>query len=198
VAETTAQRRSERTRRRILDVTLDVIAEQGVRAVTQRRVAAAADTSVGLITYHFNSTRSMIAAALEQLAESETSRLAALTTAASELGGDRAALVELLVREVTEAGELRRRDVIASMALTLEIPRGSIERDAFDSWERAQQAFYEHVATALAAPAPEDFAIFLAATVDGLALYSAITTDPGGHAAAARLGLEQLLRLNGN
>ncbi len=41
------------TRERILHATLRTIAEQGVGAVSNRRVAAAAGVALGSLTYHF-------------------------------------------------------------------------------------------------------------------------------------------------
>lgn len=43
------------TRERILRITLELIGEEGIAAVTNRRVAAAAGVSLGSLTYHFSS-----------------------------------------------------------------------------------------------------------------------------------------------
>lgn len=190
----TGRPRGDRTRRRILDATLGVIADDGVRAVTQRRVSAAAGASVGLITYHFTSTESLIAAALEQLAESETRRLTELHARAVELGDDLDGLIELLVDEVAQVAGPRKRDVIASFALTLEIPRGTVERLAFDTWEQAQNTLYRAIASAAGSDDPVADGNFLLASSDGLALYSAVTTDPQTMRDAARAGFDRLLR----
>jgi TetR/AcrR family transcriptional regulator, regulator of biofilm formation and stress response len=190
--------RGDRTRRRILDVTLDVIAEQGVRAVTQRHVSAAAEASVGLITYYFSSTESLIAAALDQLAAAEAQRLTAAYVRATELGGDLDALADLLVEDVAESAAARRRDVIAGVALTLEIPKGTVARTSFEDWERAQQQFYRAIATAAGAAEPEAAWRFLMASVDGMALYSAISSEPDGTwKGAAKVGFGSLLRSMG-
>jgi TetR/AcrR family transcriptional regulator, regulator of biofilm formation and stress response len=186
--------RGDRTRRRIVEATLDVIAEEGVRAVTQRRVSAAANASVGLIAYHFSSTSSLITAALEQLAEGEAKRLAEVHARALELEDDVDGLAELLVDEVVQASSVRRRDVIATFALTVEIPLGTVERLAFDAWEEAQQELYRAIAAAAGAEDPSAIGDFLMASVDGLSLYAAIAPDPGFSDEAARAGFGQLLR----
>ena len=64
---TVSTTRGEVTRQRILDATLHVIATEGVRAVTQRRVAKEANASLGLITYYFDNTTTMITSTLEDL-----------------------------------------------------------------------------------------------------------------------------------
>lgn len=190
----TSRPRGERTRRRIIEVTLDLIAEDGIRAVTQRRVAAAAEASVGLIAYYFTSTESLIAAALAELAEREARRLSALHARVLELDDDHDELVELLVDEVVESAIARKRDVIASFALTLEIPRGNIARAAFEAWEQAQFALYGAVAAAAGADDARAVTIFLLASCDGLSLYSAVSPNPEEQRRAAYAGLDRLLR----
>lgn len=185
--------RGDRTRRRILDATLDVIVEDGVRAVTQRRISAAADASVGLISYHFTSTRSLIAAALQQLAEQETRRLVEARERIDALEGDLAGLTDLLVAEVTRSGTAQRRDVIAAFALTLEIPRGTIDPMAFDAWEEAQLRYFQAIGTAAGAHDPVAVGEFLLGSTDGLAFYHALHRTPEGMVRAARAGFEHLL-----
>ncbi len=59
------QRRGERTRQAILDATLEVIAEGGVRAVTHRAVAAKADVNLSLTTYYFSDIFDMVSSAFD-------------------------------------------------------------------------------------------------------------------------------------
>ncbi|TVQ39191.1 MAG: TetR family transcriptional regulator [Wenzhouxiangella sp.] len=59
------QRRGQRTRQAILDATLEVIAEGGVRAVTHRAVAARADVNLSLTTYYFNDIFDMVSSAFD-------------------------------------------------------------------------------------------------------------------------------------
>jgi len=191
---TTLNSRGVNTRRRILDATLSVIAADGVRAVTHRRVATAAGASVGLITYYFASTDELIAATLEDLAQRETARLETMRAAVEEIGPDSDRIVDLFVEDLRRCAGVRREDAIGAMALTLEIPRERVKREAFDAWESAQIALFEAVGTAIGAEFPEGFAIFLSASMDGLELYSAIAPDPAYMESAARAGLQHLLR----
>ncbi|MFT4463877.1 MAG: TetR/AcrR family transcriptional regulator [Sodalis sp. (in: enterobacteria)] len=47
-------RRTDPDRRaRIIDATLDMIAQHGVASITHRKIAAAADVPLGSMTYHF-------------------------------------------------------------------------------------------------------------------------------------------------
>lgn len=55
------------TRERILDATLNVLADQGVAGVTMRAVAREADVAVGLANYHFDDKTTLICAALERI-----------------------------------------------------------------------------------------------------------------------------------
>jgi AcrR family transcriptional regulator len=60
------QRRAE-TRRRLLDATIDCLAEFGYAGATTRRIAERADVSVGAVTHHFQYRVDLVAAAVEEL-----------------------------------------------------------------------------------------------------------------------------------
>jgi AcrR family transcriptional regulator len=186
--------RGEGKRRRILDAALQVIASEGVRAVTHRRVAAEADASLGLIAYYFASTDALISATLEMLTERETSRLRSMVDVVLSGALDVDSLVELLVDEVSRHAGEHKDEAIASIALTLEIPRERVGREAFDEWEVAQYAFYEAVAKAVDKGDPANLATYLMASMEGLGLYAAIAPDPAHIREAARIGLGRILR----
>jgi AcrR family transcriptional regulator len=80
------QRRAE-TRRRLLDATIDCLAEFGYAGATTRRIAERAEVSVGAVTHHFQYRVDLVAAAVEELARR---RLVALRTALDGLPEDRA------------------------------------------------------------------------------------------------------------
>lgn len=67
--------RGERTRQVILDATLEVIAEGGVRAVTHRAVATKADINVSLTTYYFSDIFDMVSSAFNDFVEREKPRV---------------------------------------------------------------------------------------------------------------------------
>jgi AcrR family transcriptional regulator len=62
------------TRERILRATLRLIAEGGVAEVTNRRVAAAAEVSLGSLTYHFASQAELLRESLLLYVDEETTR----------------------------------------------------------------------------------------------------------------------------
>ncbi|WP_159701601.1 TetR/AcrR family transcriptional regulator [Arthrobacter sp. 18067] len=186
--------RGELRRSNILDATLRVIALEGVRAVTHRRVAAEAEASVGLITYYFSSTDSLISATLDALAADEAKQMGQLQTRINEASGDIDMLTEILVKEVAERSHVRRDRALAGLALTLEIPRLSIDRVAFARWESAQEGAYAALLTALGREPEPELVEFLSATLDGLFLYAVITPKPENVESASRAGLAHLFR----
>jgi AcrR family transcriptional regulator len=61
-------------RERMLRATLELIAEGGIAAVTNRRVAASAGVSLGSLTYHFDSQTQLLRESLLLYVEEETAR----------------------------------------------------------------------------------------------------------------------------
>ncbi|MDQ8043833.1 MAG: TetR/AcrR family transcriptional regulator [Solirubrobacteraceae bacterium] len=80
------QRRAE-TRRRLLDATIECVAELGYSGATTRRIAERAEVSVGAVTHHFQYRVDLVAAAVEELVRR---RLVALRQALDALPDDRA------------------------------------------------------------------------------------------------------------
>jgi AcrR family transcriptional regulator len=56
----------QRTRTRLLDAALDLLAERGEDALTLRELTTAAEANVAAVSYHFGSLRSLCDAAVEQ------------------------------------------------------------------------------------------------------------------------------------
>src|SRR3954466_7453516 len=67
----TDQRRAtgERTRARLMDAALDLLAERGEEGVTLRELTDAADANVAAVSYHFGSLKSLFDAAVEDALE---------------------------------------------------------------------------------------------------------------------------------
>ena len=67
----TDQRRAAglRTRSRLMDAALDLIAERGAQRVTLRELTDAADANVAAVSYHFGSLESLCDAAIENALE---------------------------------------------------------------------------------------------------------------------------------
>ena len=75
---------SRRTRDAIVAATVEIVARDGVAAVTHRRVAAEAGISLSSTTWHFATKGDILEAALRWSAEHEVARIAAI---ADRLGG---------------------------------------------------------------------------------------------------------------
>src|SRR3977135_2092105 len=59
----------ERTRTRLMEAALDLIAERGEEGVTLRELTDAADANVAAVGYHFGSLKSLCDAAIDQALE---------------------------------------------------------------------------------------------------------------------------------
>ncbi|MGH2938584.1 MAG: TetR/AcrR family transcriptional regulator [Solirubrobacterales bacterium] len=75
------RRRAPETRERILRATLALLAEEGTAALSNRRIAAAADISLGSLTYHFPSQASLLRESLLLYVGEEVERLEAIAAA---------------------------------------------------------------------------------------------------------------------
>jgi AcrR family transcriptional regulator len=122
------QRRAagERTRKRLMEAALDLIAEHGEEGVTLREVTDSADANVAAVSYHFGSLRSLCEAAIEQALELY---LDAQQEAVSSLGPEStiddlaAAFVRPMITALTKGG--RDFDVMRIVARSgIDPPRG--------------------------------------------------------------------------
>jgi AcrR family transcriptional regulator len=75
------RRRAPETRERILRATLALLAEEGTAALSNRRIAAAADVSLGSLTYHFPSQAELLRESLLLYVNEEVERLEAVAAA---------------------------------------------------------------------------------------------------------------------
>jgi DNA-binding transcriptional regulator YbjK len=156
------------TRERILRTTLDLIGREGIGAVTNRRVADAAEVSLGSLTYHFDSQVDLLRESLLLFVGEEVVRLEGI---AADLRRRRpsieqvAAEVEQIVRESRQ-----RIQQLAEIELHLRAARDPELRDA----SRRCFVAYEDVAAAalemLEVPDPRRHARSIVALMYGLAL----------------------------
>src|SRR4051794_35661316 len=56
----------EQTRQRLIDATLDLLAERGESGASLRAITDAADANVAAVSYHFGSKETLVRAAIEQ------------------------------------------------------------------------------------------------------------------------------------
>src|SRR2546423_5986105 len=128
------QRRAagERTRTRLMEAALDLIAERGEEGVTLRELTDAADANVAAVSYHFGSLKSLCDAAIDQALESYLDAQEAAVSALppeSTLEELAAAFARPMINALTKGG--RDRAVIRIVARAgIDPPEG---RDRFDA-----------------------------------------------------------------
>jgi DNA-binding transcriptional regulator YbjK len=115
--------RSPDTRERLLRLTLELVGREGISALTNRRLAAAAGVSLGSLTYHFPSQEALLRESLLLFVAEEVARLELI---AAELRGRRprpgAAEVAAEVQRIATAGA-KRPEQVAELELHLQASR---------------------------------------------------------------------------
>jgi DNA-binding transcriptional regulator YbjK len=109
------------TRERILRATVELIGREGISAVTNRRVAGAADVALGSLTYHFASQVDLLRESLLLFVSEEVARQEAI---AVDLRQDRPSLEQAAAeveRVVVESGN--RIQQLAEFELHLQAAR---------------------------------------------------------------------------
>jgi AcrR family transcriptional regulator len=170
--------KGEQTYRRILDATLQVIADEGVRAVTHRRVAKRAGASPGLISYYFSTTEELIAGVLADVAAQETASFDRLRAQVEAVRPDRSAMVELFVEEIMRRAGDQKVLTTAMLALTLELAGQRVDRQEFEQWETSEFALCEAVVRALGGQPDMDLDVFVSSVIDGLYMSAVISSSP--------------------
>ena len=171
-----------RSRKALLDATLNVLAEDGVRAVTHRRINADAGVAHGMTTYHFSTKHQMLAAAYEHWVERTLERTREIASSLAERAGEGGrieAAVEALV-EVT-LGELETGHAAAGFALARE---PSLAED-FGRSEKRILALIEGESRELGSDDPRQDAWIILSTIRGLQL--AHLSGAGGRLTRAAL-----------
>jgi DNA-binding transcriptional regulator YbjK len=163
-----ARRRYEPDRRqRLVEATLDVIAERGVAGTSHRKVAAAADVPLGSVTYHFSSLDDLLTSAFTHLAETMAAAFEE-RMAAIERGADaRANVVEAMLADL--AGN--QRSAVLTYELYAAAARDPRLRVVTQAWmERSRRSLQRHF--------DPDTAEALDALIEGLVLHATLSTDP--------------------
>ncbi|WP_064063052.1 TetR/AcrR family transcriptional regulator [Rhodococcus gordoniae] len=155
-------------RSRIVHATLHLVGTHGVAGVTNRRIAARAEVSLGSITYHFPTQADLLRAALEFFVDEETERLRELT--------DRYRSQALSLTEAAELTERVAHDLtftaerIAPFELYVQAGRDDELRQVAARCWRAYDMLAVSVLSALGVPRPETIAPTVVATITGLQL----------------------------
>ncbi len=155
-------------RERIVQATLELIATDGVGALTNRRVASAAKVSLGSLTYHFTSQTELLRESLLLYVEEETQRRQAI---AGRLAGQHPSLeqvtqeIEHIVAMATDVPQQ-----IAELELHLQAARDPELRDASLRCFQAHEQIASAALAALGIPEREGNASTLVALMTGLAI----------------------------
>lgn len=160
-------RRSDPHRRnRLIDVTLDVIADVGVAGTTHRRVAARADVPLGSMTYHFASMDELLLEALTRFSEQASTAFRAGLDAATTADEAEAAVVGLITRQHASARDL----VLTHEIYTLAARKPEFRKVTGDWMARDQSMMSQHFDPATAR--------MLNALIEGMVLHAALDTEP--------------------
>jgi AcrR family transcriptional regulator len=163
-------------RERMLRATLKLIADGGVAAVTNRRVAGAAGVSLGSLTYHFTSQAQLLRESLLLYVEEETARREriALELASEKPGVEQVA--EAVERLVAIPSDIPQQ--IAELELHLHAARDPELREASKRCFEAHERIASAALTALGISDGVLHAPAVVALMTGLAVRRLAT---GGH-----------------
>ncbi|WP_309133991.1 TetR family transcriptional regulator [Cellulomonas sp.] len=162
-------RRTDPGRRdRLIDVTLEVVAEVGVAGVSHRRVAARADVPLGSMTYHFAGMDELLHEAFTRFADRSAERFAEFLGAARDRDEAVAAVVDL-VHELSDPRTDGERVVMYELyTLAARDPR---YRAITTAWmARSRQELARHFDPQVTRR--------LDALIEGLSLHRALDDDP--------------------
>ena len=164
-------------RERMLAAVLEVIGADGIPAVTNRRIAAEAEVSLGSVTYHFATQPDMLRAALLRFVERLTARLTVETARYEGLVPDLSEAATL-VSEVA-ASLAFTSEQVASFELYLQAGRDATLRGAAAECFAAYDALTVTVLTALGVPDAARLAPAIVGMITGLQLRRLATGEPG-------------------
>jgi DNA-binding transcriptional regulator YbjK len=156
------------TRERILRTTIELIGREGIGAVTNRRVADAAEVSLGSLTYHFDSQVDLVRESLMLMVGEEVVRLEGI---AADLRRARPGIEQVALEVERVAREsLRRVQELAEVELHLQAARDPELSDASRRCFVAYEEVAEAALGALQVPDAGRHARSIVALMYGLAM----------------------------
>ncbi|MFG2752430.1 TetR/AcrR family transcriptional regulator [Streptomyces xanthophaeus] len=164
------------TRQRIIDAVLRIIGQDGIAAVTNRRIAKEAGVSLGSVTYHFATQHELLRESLLHFVAEETLHF---TTLAEDCADDRFDLGEAaaVVAQVAGGTAFDSRH-IAPFELYVQAGRDERLRTAATECFAAYDLLATRVLTRLGVPDPERLAGVAVALVFGQQLRRLATGAP--------------------
>ncbi|GGW77163.1 MULTISPECIES: TetR/AcrR family transcriptional regulator [Streptomyces] len=167
-------------RARILDATLDLIAEEGLARVSHRKIAARAGVPLGSMTYHFSGMDDLLREAFGRFTDHFVAFFDAHLSAPTDVGRVREAVADL-VHALSEGSQ---RDLVLAQELYTLAARQPAYRELTHEWMRRSRVHLEkHFDPATARQ--------LDALIEGLTLHRALATEPHDRA----LTLEAITRI---
>jgi DNA-binding transcriptional regulator YbjK len=160
---------------RIVEATVDVIAEHGVAGTTHRRIAAAADVPLGSLTYHFDGLVDLLAQAFRRHAE----RMSRSYEAAFEGVSTTAQLIDAITDLIHGDADADPRDWAVAYELYLAALRDPALRTVTESWMRTSRAVLERFMDPTTARGID-------ALIEGLVMHKTLATTPGATRAETR------------
>jgi DNA-binding transcriptional regulator YbjK len=184
-APPTDRRRAPATREAILRATLTLLADEGAGALSNRRIAAEADVSLGSLTYHFPSQAVLLRESLLLYVNEEVERLEAVAAALRARSPSPAEVVAeaeaLIGRPTGGPGPL------AELELHLQAARDPELQEASRRCFAAYDAFAAGALASLGVPDPERHAGAVVALIAGLGLRRLGTAASDSDAVTAAL-----------
>jgi DNA-binding transcriptional regulator YbjK len=162
-----ARRHDPERRDRIINVTLDVVAELGVAGTTHRAIARAADVPLGSMTYHFASMDDLLALAFTRLADRTADTFERRLAHASTADEARDEVVQLIMVDLAQSP--------GDIVLTYELYTLAARRPALRS---VTQAWMARSRTALQRHFDENTARYLDALIEGVSVHRALDPEP--------------------
>jgi DNA-binding transcriptional regulator YbjK len=171
---------------RIIDVTVDVIADHGVAGTTHRRIAAAADVPLGSLTYHFGGLDDLLAQAFRRHAE----RMSRSYAAAFEGVSTREQVIDAVTELIHGDADADPREWAVAYELYLAALRDPALRSVTESWMRTSRAVLERFMDPTTARGVD-------ALIEGLVMHRTLATTPGATRAETRAIVARQLEVAG-
>ncbi|SNS38431.1 transcriptional regulator, TetR family [Actinacidiphila glaucinigra] len=154
------------TRQNIISAVLRIIGQDGVAAVTNRRIAQEAGVSLGSVTYHFATQHDLLRESLLHFVEEETGRFTELAARGRQEGIDLKGAAAL-VGQVAEGAGFDSTH-LAPFELYVQAGRDPALREAAAECFAAYDRLAASVLTALGVPDAEEAASTVVALVFGM------------------------------
>ncbi|MFF0115346.1 TetR/AcrR family transcriptional regulator [Streptomyces prasinus] len=156
-----------RRRERIIAATLDLIAEEGLAAVSHRKIARRAGVPLGSMTYHFDGMDELLREAFGEF----TGEAVAVFDAYLAAPAGREEAVEAVADLVHALSEGSRRDLVLTQELYALAARRPAYRELTHEWMRRSRVHLEKYFD-------PDTARQLDALIEGLTLHRALSREP--------------------